>query len=103
MQSISWNNLAKKDPEPVQQEVVNEEVNKDINNIDNHVQNKIEEDKKAEEQNLALLPPKKPDGPGELGKPYRVDKGRLQNKKRLKLVTLYIFGSKPTLPSQLVT
>ena len=65
--------------------MVNEEVNKDLNNIDNHVQNKIEEDKKAEEQNLALLPPKKPDGPGELGKPYRVDKTKVdeETKKRI--------------------
>ena len=31
------------------------------------------------------------------------NKGRVQNKKRSKRVTSYIFGSKPTLPSQLVT
>ena len=37
------------------------------------MQDKIEEDKPAEEQRLAILPPKKPEGPGELGKPHQVD------------------------------
>ena len=44
--------------------------------IDDKVPDKIEEDKAAEEQRRAILPPKKPDGPGELGKPFKVDKDK---------------------------
>ena len=51
------------------------------------VQDKIEEDKAAEEQRLAILPPKKPEGPGELGKPHRVDKAKVdeETKRRIEL------------------
>ena len=44
--------------------------------IDDKVPDKIEEDKAAEEQRRAILPPKKPEGPGELGKPFKVDKDK---------------------------
>ena len=51
------------------------------------MQDKIEEDKAAEEQRLAILPPKKPEGPGELGKPHRVDKAKVdeETKRRIEL------------------
>ena len=44
--------------------------------IDDKVPDKIGEDKAAEEQRRAILPPKKPEGPGELGKPFKVDKDK---------------------------
>lgn len=45
--------------------------------IEEKVPDKIEEDKAAEEQRRAILPPKKPEGPGELGKPFKVDKDKV--------------------------
>ena len=39
---------------------------------------KIEEKKEAEEQNFAILPPKAADGPGENGKPYKVDMEKVE-------------------------
>ena len=54
-------------------------------NIEEKVPDKIEEDKAAEEQRRAILPPKKPEGPGELGKPFKVDKDKAdeETKKRI--------------------
>ena len=53
--------------------------------VDEKVTDKIEEDKAAEEQSRAILPPKKPEGPGELGKPFKVDKDKAdeETKKRI--------------------
>ena len=53
--------------------------------IEDKVPDKIEEDKAAEEQKHAILPPKKPDGPGELGEPFKVDKEKVdeETKKRI--------------------
>ena len=54
-------------------------------NVDEVVQEKIEADKEAEEQKVAILPPKNPEGPGEMGRPYRVDKNKVdeETKKRI--------------------
>ena len=53
--------------------------------VEEKVPDKIEEDKAAEEQRRAILPPKKPEGPGELGKPFKVDKDKADEeiKKRI--------------------
>merc|ERR1719282_2092845 len=44
------------------------------NNLDEIVKDKIEDDKAAEEQNFAILPPQNAEGPGEMGKPHHVNK-----------------------------
>ena len=41
---------------------------------------KIEEKKEAEEQNFAILPPVAAEGPGENGKPYKVDTEKMDKK-----------------------
>ena len=58
-----------------EKEIDKEEADKEPK-IEDKVPDKIEEDKAAEEQSRAILPPKKPEGPGELGKPFKVDKDK---------------------------
>jgi len=77
-QQIKSKNDKKEAPlQEVKEEKVKNEVDK--------VKEKIEEDKKAEEQNFAILPPKKPEGPGEMGKPFKVDKEKVDNETRAKI------------------
>ena len=53
--------------------------------IEDKVPDKIEEDKAAEEQRRAILPPKKPEGPGELGKPFKVDKDKADDETKQRI------------------
>ena len=46
---------------------------------------KEEKDKADEAQNFAILPPKNPEGPGEMGKPYKVDKEKADNETKAKI------------------
>ena len=52
--------------------------------VERHVE-KLADDKAAAEQNMALMPPQKPDGPGELGKPYKVDKNSVDEETKKKI------------------
>ena len=44
---------------------------------------KEEKDKTDEAKQNAVLPPKYPDGPGEMSKPYKVDKEKVDNETKL--------------------
>ena len=56
-----------------------------VNNEKDRVKEKKEKDKADEAQNFAILPPKNPDGPGEMGKPYKVDKEKADNETKAKI------------------
>eukprot|EP00090_Calanus_glacialis_P041322 TRINITY_DN7278_c0_g1_i1.p1 TRINITY_DN7278_c0_g1~~TRINITY_DN7278_c0_g1_i1.p1 ORF type:complete len:653 (-),score=163.54 TRINITY_DN7278_c0_g1_i1:80-2038(-) len=56
-----------------------------VNNEKDRVKEKEEEDKADEAQNFAILPPKNPDGPGEMGKPYKFDKEKADNETKAKI------------------
>eukprot|EP00092_Neocalanus_flemingeri_P074982 GFUD01092815.1.p1 GENE.GFUD01092815.1~~GFUD01092815.1.p1 ORF type:complete len:654 (-),score=135.57 GFUD01092815.1:284-2245(-) len=84
-------NIVLEPPKVENEKVVQEEKNKlreaedKKDKEEDRIKEKEEEDKADEAQNFAILPPKNPDGPGEMGKPYKVDKEKADNETKAKI------------------
>ena len=83
--NVDNQNINKEEKEKVKENEENKIAEDIIIKENNRVKEKEEEDKADEAQNFAILPPKTPDGPGEMGKPYKVDKEKADNETKARI------------------